>query len=297
MTEVDAEKTQLDLAGETTQVVVSERPNPTQSITLIECPVCGNSNPPSEDYCSDCGFLLGSTPGESAVLAGAVEVGAFVTRDEVRRYPLRLGENTLGRDNADILLADNSVSRLHAKITVDLSGVYVEDLGSTNGTTVAGARLGPGDRVEVADGAEVVFGAAALTYNAPDTPLGEPETHLEPDDQQSQETESGPDEPPETPAVAILVSKDGTMSLALLQGKFAVGRRAGENDLIIADPYCSGRHADVSVDGEAVTVVDIGSTNGTFVNGARLEAGSPREVVPGDEITFGRSVFTIEVPG
>jgi pSer/pThr/pTyr-binding forkhead associated (FHA) protein len=55
---------------------------------------------------------------------------------------------------ADILIADGSISRTHALIFVDQSGISVADLMSTNGTKVNGAMIGdadvsPGDVVQV----------------------------------------------------------------------------------------------------------------------------------------------------
>ena len=63
---------------------------------------------------------------------------------------------TLGRGkDADLTLADELVSRRHAKVTPDGSGAVVEDLGSRNGTFVNGevihapTRLGPGDQLQL----------------------------------------------------------------------------------------------------------------------------------------------------
>ncbi|MFN0029151.1 MAG: FHA domain-containing protein [Acidimicrobiales bacterium] len=80
-----------------------------------------------------------------------------------RRYPLT-GELTIGRaSGCGVLLEDTYVSQLHARVFVQPDGVYVEDLGSTNGTyllrdrdrqqerhKVAGPRLlERGDQVQV----------------------------------------------------------------------------------------------------------------------------------------------------
>jgi len=80
-----------------------------------------------------------------------------------RRYPLT-GELTIGRaSGCGVLLEDNYVSQLHARVFLQPDGAYVEDLGSTNGTyllrdrdrhqerhKVAGPRLlERGDQVQV----------------------------------------------------------------------------------------------------------------------------------------------------
>ena len=54
-------------------------------------------------------------------------------------YVLGPGETVVGRGtDSDIFLEDITVSRHHARFTVDDSGLRVEDLGSTNGTYVNG---------------------------------------------------------------------------------------------------------------------------------------------------------------
>ncbi|MGB9619785.1 MAG: FHA domain-containing protein, partial [Armatimonadota bacterium] len=93
-------------------------------------------------------------------------VGSLVTADGAREFALKPGENTVGRADADVLLSHNTVSRKHAVITVEDGKVYLEDVGSTNGTTVAGRKLEPGEKAELTDGVEVVFGSQALIFRA-----------------------------------------------------------------------------------------------------------------------------------
>lgn len=59
-----------------------------------------------------------------------------------RSWWLKEGENSVGRcrDN-DVILSDDSVSRHHARIVVEGSHVFVEDLKSSNGTKVAGQKV------------------------------------------------------------------------------------------------------------------------------------------------------------
>ena len=62
-------------------------------------------------------------------------------------------------------------------------------------------------------------------------------------------------------------------------------------DLIIRDPDVSGRHASLVPLASGFAIEDLGSTNGTFVNGERLAA--QRELAPGDQIQLGATVLEV----
>lgn len=80
------------------------------------------------------------------------------------RVDIRAAAVVLGRGHeADVRLADASVSRRHAEFRVDGDRVLVEDLGSTNGTTVNGQRVA---RATLRDGDSVGLGAATITFRA-----------------------------------------------------------------------------------------------------------------------------------
>lgn len=71
---------------------------------------------------------------------------------------------------------------------------------------------------------------------------------------------------------------------------FCVGREPG-NDLVVDHASVSARHARIEVAGEAgVEVVDCGSSNGTFVNGLRVER---RQIRPGDLLRFATAEFRV----
>jgi pSer/pThr/pTyr-binding forkhead associated (FHA) protein len=61
--------------------------------------------------------------------------------------------------------------------------------------------------------------------------------------------------------------------------------RGGQNDVALDDDFASARHAQVEPRRDGVWVADIGSTNGTYVNGARIA--KPRRLSPGDVIRVG----------
>ena len=87
-----------------------------------------------------------------------------------------------------------------------------------------------------------------------------------------------------------LTSTDGVHSFELRTGATLVVGRAPNSDIPVIDPTISRRHAEVECGDTGVTIRDLGSSNGTFVNGARVEA-SP--VVVGDVVTFGKVAFRL----
>jgi pSer/pThr/pTyr-binding forkhead associated (FHA) protein len=246
---------------------------PTQQAISVTCGVCQTPNPPGERWCSDCGFLLGSAAAEIGDLPDASMLPRLVAASNgAREYPLQPGPNSVGRENADILLLDPEVSRVHARLTVAEQSVTVEDLGSTNGTYVAGRRLTRGEALPVYDGDEVRFGGLALRAVVPG---GQPR----PAEEAPAAGEGAPQE--RGPAVATLMGDEG-QQYPLYEGLNTVGRRS-ENDIYLTgDPYVSGRHAEIRLEGEEIRLIDLGSTNGTFIAGERLE---PRDARLVDEST------------
>ena len=75
-----------------------------------------------------------------------------------RRYVLSVGVNTIGREPAcTVCISDPSVSRGHARITIDAGGTaLLEDLASKNGTQVMGQVIK--EPIVIKDGDEVEFG-------------------------------------------------------------------------------------------------------------------------------------------
>ena len=87
-----------------------------------------------------------------------------------------------------------------------------------------------------------------------------------------------------------LISPDGTQSFDLkLNAPLIVGR-APTCDLSVADPTISRRHAELIADEEQVTLRDLGSSNGTFVNGHKVAAAT---LEVDDLIAFGKVAFRL----
>ena len=98
--------------------------------------------------------------------------------------------------------------------------------------------------------------------------------------------------PAPTPTLsASLVISDGR-SITLGDSPVVIGRLS-ECDITIEDPNISRRHATVTVLDGTYRITDLGSTNGTKVNGTRIS--SQHELAHGDEITVGLFSIRFEI--
>lgn len=78
--------------------------------------------------------------------------------------------------------------------------------------------------------------------------------------------------------------------IVLISGELTIGRKTG-NLLILDDEYVSGSHARIFLKNTDYVIEDLGSTNGTMLNGERLEG---RTVIKaGDEIGIGSALFKV----
>ena len=77
-------------------------------------------------------------------------------------FVLGPGENLLGRsDDATVVIDGAGISRIHARVVVDGQTATIEDLGSKNGTFVAGKRVG--EPTPLADGDSIHLGDTMLS--------------------------------------------------------------------------------------------------------------------------------------
>jgi pSer/pThr/pTyr-binding forkhead associated (FHA) protein len=300
-----------DVSAEKTMIAQAPGAEATIIGTPVKCPVCETENAPTEKYCGECGFLLSSTPIRSGVeLEYPTAPCRLVDPASGREFPLKEGENSIGRESTDVLLADPTVSRRHAVLTVEADKCWIEDLGSTNGTYVAGTQLQPGERTELSDGTELKVGSAVLTVRISPVEAPPAEEVSEPPMEEAAGAaeeeviaEARIEEVEEVAAaepapVARLVDSAGTEYL-VMPGTNAIGRREG-NAIVLPDLYVSGSHAELVADETGFWITDLGSTNGSVLNRTKLVPGERMSLNDGDEIVFGQTAMrfeVVEVPG
>jgi len=119
-----------------------------------------------------------------------------------------------------------------------------------------------------------------------------------PDQPAARELETPPPPPRGTrrprgePRVLSIVQGAQTGESAELAGGVVLIGRGADCQLILDDDYVSTRHARVVAADGGVYVEDLGSTNGTYVNGARLTA--PTSISLPDTVRIGRTILRLE---
>ncbi len=96
--------------------------------------------------------------------------------------------------------------------------------------------------------------------------------------------------------VHVFIDSDGeaTRSPEFAKPEVTLGRRPS-NDVVLADASASGSHARVFVTGSALTIVDLDSTNGTFVNQRRLRG--PHVLTAEDLVEIGDTKLRFRLTG
>lgn len=113
------------------------------------------------------GYRLRTNEGYTVCFSGNETTGRLYGRERGNRIDLRTLPVTIGKAQAyaDHVLADPSVSRVHARIYKGEDGcIEIRDLNSTNGTWINGVRLEPNEKAVVRRGDEVRFGSVEYEY-------------------------------------------------------------------------------------------------------------------------------------
>ena len=220
-----------------------------------------------------------------------------------RRIPLTQGVNHLGRaDTNDVVLSDIGVSRRHARIVIDDDTVFIEDLGSGNGTFFRGERI---QQQPVRNGDEVLVDPFVLSFAIQQEESTNAEGLTgELEDVGDEDTVEVPSDPTLPPSPRNLEPKRRARLTTLIGQRLApsygvrtegltIGRSEAR-DVILFDPAASRNHAILEFVGDDVWLRDHGSGNGTFVNGSRVREQCLRH---GDRLRVGGTEFRFELIG
>lgn len=109
--------------------------------------------------------------------------------------------------------------------------------------------------------------------------------------------------PPMPPILSLIEPAGARWEFPLTGAGALVGRPGGERpvdlDMTFYDPegYISRNHAHIAVSNRRHHITDLGSANGTFVNGTALIANVPQSLRHGDRVRLGRVVLEFRIRG
>lgn len=205
---------------------------------------------------------------------------------------------SIGRDpKCGVQLPDASVSLRHALLRPGPSGYVVVDENSTNGTFLNSTRLSAGASKPLSDGDDIRVGRARLRVSFR-SPSAAPKAAFSTQDialamVQGALIQSGT---AVAPRVSVIEGPDRGRELVLYEERSYVLGRDDDVDLKLSDDDASRRHTRVVRRGARLWVIDLGSKNGTRLDGRRLRPNVAEAWSDTAVLELGRNQFGIDDP-
>lgn len=188
---------------------------------------------------------------------------------------------SIGRDKTNALVInDEGVSVFHAELRQEDGKLYLWDSGSVNGTFLNGERITGKREVNAGD---------VIRFHLIDVQLIDPSKGpaVLP---AAVKREQGKPVQPQWQIKAMTGTTSGKMYM--IDGTKVIGRDPG-CDIVVTGAHVSRRHAELSLRSGQLWVKDLGSSNGSFVNGKRNDEGVLKN---GDEVKFDAMTFKVVGP-
>jgi ABC transport system ATP-binding/permease protein len=224
------------------------------------CSSCGKSINQQSQFCRYCGARRFPQPGTAGspgtppvkpinrpqtVMLKSPSLIVHLPTQMPLEYPLT-GEITIGRDDSNrVVLPLSTISRYHAKIFPHNAGFAIMDLGSSNGTYLQGSRIPPQKPMPISDNSIIRIGdnlGNSITMTV----------------KMSAESSGAP----------LKIVSLGKAELANASC-LTIGRDPQSN-IHLNSPLVSWNHAEIIRTASGFEIRDLGSTNGTFVNGKKI---------------------------
>lgn len=181
------------------------------------------------------------------------------SQEKNKEYQFTQEEIVFGReDSNDVTLNEKLSSRKQFKFIITPENIYIEDLGSSNGTKIKDEKVV--GKIIYHPGTIVTVGSTEITLNLKNIDVVQ--------------------------LPILVVSRLGDQKEIILNGEIIFGREANCN-FVLQEANSSRRHFKIFKEGSIIYVEDLKSSNGTRQNGVKL---SSRSVLnPGDVISVGET--------
>ncbi len=257
------------------------------------CSQCGTRNPSDTNFCHSCGARMEAVVPTSVVsgaqLAGRADAGAgerarlvSVRRDgsDGQTFPVGPGQTDIGRSDGELRFDDPHLAARHARLSSRGGQFVVTPLEARNGVYVRirGA-------VEIDDGEQFLVGKQVLRFEL----LTEAEKALRPAVEHGVVLFGTPVKPPWGRIRQLTAAGTSRDLFHLTRSETTLGREHG--DIVFSDDeFLSRRHAQLQHRGGRTTLLDLGSSNGTYV---RLRG--PHPLSHGEMIRLGDELLRFEL--
>jgi pSer/pThr/pTyr-binding forkhead associated (FHA) protein len=188
---------------------------------------------------------------------------------------------TIGRDKTNnLVINDEGISVFHAELQQEEGKLFLRDTGSVNGTFLNGEPVTKRTEVKVGDTIRLHLVELQVIdpTKAPPEPVAPPVKR----------------EMPKAAPLWQVKAMTGVISGRMfpIDGTNVIGRDP-HCDIVVGGAHVSRRHAEFLIRNGALWVKDLGSSNGSFVNGKRYEEVALQN---GDEVKFDAMIFKVVGP-
>jgi pSer/pThr/pTyr-binding forkhead associated (FHA) protein len=257
---------------------------------VLDCPQCGQQNPSANRFCASCGYNLASLKSARPAAAPVSDAPAAATVMALALTALRADGSeagtyrlpdaqvvSIGRDTGSIFAGDSYLSPRHASFTRRDGKVLLKDEESLNGVYV---KLKPNTPWPIVFGDVFRIGQEIIRFE---------ELKALPASAEGVQRFGSPAKG-YIGRLALVVGRDTTGNAYLVPAQgIHCGRERGDI-LFSEDGYVSGLHCRIfRGDDGRVYLMDIGSSNGTFI---RLRA--EQALMSGDILLMGQQLFRVD---
>jgi hypothetical protein len=254
----------------------------------MKCPNCGKENPAGEQFCLDCGSDLTAQPASAGAPAVAAQPPSAAST------PYAMSDEEFQR----LLNSPPARTCPHCGAPAPATGNYCDHCGEPLDATAGTAASTPAAASASASQAAPSSAAAAAPADAPPPASQPPTAPIVP-------AATAPAAPPQPAGITLELSGPAASStLAFSGSEMHVGRRDADagiypeidfdgNDIVVDAGErvhaVSRRHGRIFRDGDVLKYEDVGSTNGSTINGTPVLPNDPQPLKDGDRIVLGRT--------
>lgn len=192
---------------------------------------------------------------------------------------------TIGRDRSNrLVIDDEGISVFHAEIRNEGGKLFLSDAGSVNGTYLNGHRIVQREEIHSGD---------VIRLHMIDLEVVDPATAVKTINTQAINRE--PPKPAPLPWQLKALTGPTSGKMIPVTSTTVVGRDPS-SDLPVNGAHVSRRHAELSIHGGHLHLKDLNSSNGTFLNGKRVDGDVDIALKNGDEVRFDAMIFKVVAP-